>query len=113
MKPSELQELSCGISLLHGFESVPSWKDWTVGQHGVRASWRNRQGSLRSSTFLPEVAHEQGWNHLETIQALVRKAGDTFQTSMLEEMKLTRYQSSKVAITYEEYRNAIESRKEA
>ena len=31
----ELAALSCTVSLLYGFETVPSWHDWTIGTHGL------------------------------------------------------------------------------
>lgn len=108
IQSSELSELACSVSLLHDFEEAPDWKAWSIGQHGVRALWKSRRGSHRSATFLPEVAQEQGWNHLETMKALVAKAGDSFTPSMLSTVQVTRYQSSKITVTYEDYRARIE-----
>ena len=63
-------------------------------------------GSLKTATYLPEVASEQGWSKLEAIDSLLRKGGykDLITHEMRQSIKLTRYQSEKCSITYEEYR---------
>lgn len=68
-------DLQCVVTLLGEFEDISHTpNEWTVGEHGVRLafSW---QGQRYSGTFLPEVAHEQGWDRAQTLDALVRKAG--------------------------------------
>ena len=35
MAHRELAALSCTVSLLFGFETAPSWQDWTIGTHGL------------------------------------------------------------------------------
>ena len=58
-----------------------------------------------SATYLPEVAHEQGWNQQECIDSLIQKAGyyGKVTEKIREKVKLTRYQSSLCTLTYQEY----------
>ena len=56
---NELPLLKVGISLLTDFEEIQDKYDWEIGKHGL---WIEHQG--RSATFLPEVALEQGWDHV-------------------------------------------------
>lgn len=61
-----------------------------------------------SSTFLPEVAKEEDWDHKTTLKYLIRKAGYTGKIdSVLEKVKVTRYQSLRIEMSYEEYKNCI------
>jgi len=106
----EVPILECGVSLLYDFELRQNWQDWTVGEHGIQAAWKAKGGRQYSATFLPEVAESQGWNHLDTIKALIRKAGCKFEHRLLEEMEITAYKSSKVVVSFEEYQ---QSRNEA
>jgi AMME syndrome candidate gene 1 protein len=86
---SELEQLTCSVSLLTEFEDVATWNDWTIGVHGIQIKYHGY-----GATYLPEVAKEQGWNHLETLQSLMRKAGfrDIVSPQVLEGVKVTRYQ---------------------
>ena len=45
--------------------------DWVIGIHGIRIEFHNERGAKRSATYLPEVAHEQGWNHIQTIGFII------------------------------------------
>ncbi|KAJ1817156.1 hypothetical protein GGH91_002309 [Coemansia sp. RSA 2671] len=103
--PSELPRLSCSVSLLTDFEEVADYVDWEVGKHGVWIEFRNERGRKETATFLPEVAKEQGWTKVETINNLLRKGG--YELTITEEMRrsvaLTRYQSKKAHLSYDEY----------
>ncbi|KAG0682945.1 hypothetical protein C6P40_004879 [Pichia californica] len=68
-------DLQCCVTVLHSFEDITNnLMDWIVGKHGIKLSFKYHNRSY-SSTFLPEVASEQGWNKKETLNALIRKAG--------------------------------------
>ncbi|KAJ3484352.1 hypothetical protein NLI96_g5700 [Meripilus lineatus] len=131
----ELNSLECGISLLTDFEDADSYLDWTIGVHGIIVSFSaptlvpatpNRseapsplssststptRSSLASSkptysaTYLPQVAPEQGWNKIETIDSAIQKAGWTGQITedLRRCVKLRRYQSSKCFVGWDEY----------
>ena len=61
---SELNHLHCSLSLLVRFSAKPL-KDplaWQVGKHGVSLEIVGQDGEIYDSTFLPEVAEEQGWD---------------------------------------------------
>ena len=100
----ELEELSVGISLLVDFEPASHVYDWNVGEHGI---WIEFQlyGRTCTSTFLPEVASEQEWNHQETIDNLLRKGGfkGKINESIRQGIQVTRYKSSKVECHYNDY----------
>jgi len=61
--------------------------------------------TIKSATFLPEVAQQQGWTQNETIAQLVRKAGyhGELTADLLAAIHCTRYQSSKHRLTYDAY----------
>uniref|UniRef100_A0ABM5EVT3 Nuclear protein AMMECR1 isoform X1 n=1 Tax=Pogona vitticeps TaxID=103695 RepID=A0ABM5EVT3_9SAUR len=75
MTRDELPRLFCSVSLLTNFEDVCDYLDWEVGVHGIRIEFINEKGSKRTATYLPEVAKEQGWDHIQTIDSLLRKGG--------------------------------------
>lgn len=73
--------------------------------HGIILEFTDSHGNFYSATYLPDVASEQGWTHLETITSLMKKAGyrRSVSFSVLQELKVTRYRSSKHKLTYQEY----------
>ena len=101
----ELAKLNCSVSLLTNFEPASNWTDWKIGVHGIRIEFRNEKGQLRSATYLPEVAEEQGWNHNEAIDSLLRKGG--YKAHITEDFRrqisVTRYQSEKLTRTFNEW----------
>ncbi|KAJ3212196.1 AMME syndrome candidate protein 1 protein [Dinochytrium kinnereticum] len=101
----ELELLSCGISLLTDFEEVDDCYDWEIGFHGIWIEFQDDKSRRRTATFLPEVAKEQGWTKDETLHALLKKGGYSSEitSDTLKAIRLTRYQSLKRSITYEEY----------
>ncbi|KAF9731494.1 hypothetical protein PMIN06_000399 [Paraphaeosphaeria minitans] len=70
----ELPTLECGVTLLTNFEPISDPFDWAVGTHGLRISFTHH-GRRYGSTYLPDVAKEQGWTKEETLVSLMRKAG--------------------------------------
>lgn len=101
----ELGSLSCAVSLLTDFEEVSKYNDWEVGTHGITIDFGDSKGNSYSATYLPEVAHEQGWDHDQCVDSLMRKAGykGTINNALRSSLQVTRYQSSKVTLTYDEY----------
>nr|XP_033814261.1 AMMECR1-like protein isoform X3 [Geotrypetes seraphini] len=101
----ELPKLFCSVSLLTNFEDASDYLDWEVGIHGIRIEFINEKGVKRTATYLPEVAKEQDWDQIQTIDSLLRKGG--FKAPITNEfrksIKLTRYRSEKVTISYTEY----------
>jgi hypothetical protein len=77
-----------------------------VGVHGIWIHFEAPDGNEYSATYLPEVAAEQGWDQPAAIASLVRKAGyhRALPTRYLGMMRVTRYQSSKATLTYDEWR---------
>ncbi|KAJ3388922.1 AMME syndrome candidate protein 1 protein [Entophlyctis sp. JEL0112] len=102
----ELPTLTCGVSLLVQFEPAGNYLDWTIGVHGIWIEF-DLDGRRETATYLPEVAEEQGWSHVEAVDSLLRKGG--YMRKITEEfrvrVKVTRYRSLKQTITYEEYTN--------
>lgn len=106
MVPRELKDTTCAVSLLVNYEEARGWDDWTVGKHGIVINFGFTDGTDYSATYLPEVASEQRWTHKQAIDSLVRKAG--YKGKVTKELRaaiqLTRYQSSKAALSYDEWR---------
>eukprot|EP00080_Pristionchus_pacificus_P001059 PDM61079.1 hypothetical protein PRIPAC_54885 [Pristionchus pacificus] len=119
---AEMPQLHCGVSLLVQFEPAVNYLDWQVGVHGktngrgyesrptmgngIRIHFMDPvAGHRRSGVFLPEVASEQGWNHTETLDHLLRKAG--YKNEITEQLRrsveVTRFQSEKVGMSFKEW----------
>ena len=62
-------------------------------------------GRVYRGTFLPNVAPEQGWNQLKTLEALCRKAGyhGGFESVRENFILIRRYQSIKFGIDYSDF----------
>lgn len=116
------------ISLLTDFEDAESYLDWTIGVHGIYISFPHptsassseapsplssstRLSTLNSfrrtytATYLPQIAPEQGWDKIETIDSAIRKAGwnGRITEDIRRSIKLRRYQSRKCTVGWEEY----------
>nr|CDS22012.1 AMME syndrome candidate gene 1 protein [Echinococcus granulosus] len=101
----EFPHLYCSVSLLTDFEDAADYKDWQIGVHGIRIEFLNERGSQRSATYLPEVAVEQGWNHQETIDSLLRKGGykGSINEAVRSSVRLTRYRSDELQLHAGDY----------
>ena len=97
---SEVPYLHVSVSLLTDFTPLTAWDDWEVGVHGLTISYRHV-----NATYLPEVALEQGWSKEETVEELMRKGGWEGRVGDKErrEMRVTRYESQKRGMAWEEY----------
>lgn len=76
-----------------------------IGVHGIIIELSDVGGDLYSATYLPQVASEQGWDHLEAVTSLLRKAGFRRRVTreVLAALKITRYRSSIHKLSYDEY----------
>jgi|UniRef100_A0AC35GQK1 uncharacterized protein (TIGR00296 family) len=101
---NEVSSLQCGVSLLIEFEKARNYLDWDVGIHGIRIEFYYN-GRRLSAVYLPEVAVEQGWNQIDTVDHLMRKGG--YEGPIYEEDRLAisveKFKSSKVIVTYKDY----------
>lgn len=103
---NEITNLNCEVSLLVEFEKAKNPKDWVVGTHGIDIDFEDKNGNSYSATFLPEVAEEEKWDQETTLQYLIRKAGYRGSLeSIYDNIKVTRYQSIKKTISYDEYKS--------
>lgn len=56
MSHREVASLSCTVSLLCAFEEAQSWKDWTVGTHGLIIDFFGEAAPyLAPGTLCPDV----------------------------------------------------------
>ena len=59
----EVKHLNVGVSLLVNFTPIADPLNWEVGKHGIEIEFKAPSGTREySGTFLPEVAHEEGWD---------------------------------------------------
>ncbi|ANZ74683.1 BA75_00055T0 [Komagataella pastoris] len=107
---SELARLECSITLLKDFELIDNPLNWEIGKHGLRISIQSPFSSRRlSSTFLPDVAPEQGWTKDDTLEHLLLKAGVPAGSGSWEDfhnsnkLQVTRYKGVKSKITLSDY----------
>jgi hypothetical protein len=58
-----------------------------------------------SATYLPEVAPEQGWEHIDAIDSAIRKAGWNGRVSedLRRSVRVRRYQSRKCVVGWGEF----------
>lgn len=101
----ELPSLEVAVTLLTDFEDCDDAMDWELGTHGLRVSFRD--GARRyGSTFLPDVAPEQGWDKEDTLVNLVRKAGWPGKRDKWRDLdiKVVRYQGKRVHLRYAEFK---------
>ncbi|MFP4329898.1 MAG: AmmeMemoRadiSam system protein A [Spirochaetaceae bacterium] len=68
--PGELGEITLSLSLLSPIEPVSSYTEIELGRHGLLFTLGGRR-----ALFLPEVAGEQAWDLVTTLEMLTRKAG--------------------------------------
>lgn len=108
----EFPQLTVSVSILVNFEDGRDYLDWTIGIHGIRIEFHNDKGHRKTATYLPCVAEEQGWNHIQTIDSLLRKGGfnGPITQAVRQDIKLTRYQSEKVTVSYQDYLNNCRNR---
>uniref|UniRef100_A0A6M2DHH1 AMMECR1 domain-containing protein n=1 Tax=Xenopsylla cheopis TaxID=163159 RepID=A0A6M2DHH1_XENCH len=101
----EIPKLTVSVSILQHFEEAEDYMDWEIGVHGIRIEYINEKGNKRTATYLPKVAVEQGWDHIQTIDSLLRKGGyrSTITPEFRRTIKLTRYQSEEISATYTDY----------
>lgn len=117
----ELPYLRVSVSLLVNYETCANCRDWIVGVHGIIIEFvgggaggedRGRRrgdggGGTRRYTakYLPEVAHDRGWDQEEAVISLIRKSGYTGEVTqrLLSDVCCTRYRSSIHHSSYREY----------
>ncbi|CAG8435444.1 9143_t:CDS:2 [Ambispora gerdemannii] len=101
------------VSLLTDFEDAEDYLDWEAGVHGIWIEFVDDHNRRKTATYLPEIAEEQGWSKVETIDSLLRKGGFTGRITdrVRQQIILRRYQSAKYTITYAEYLEYVKSRK--
>lgn len=89
------------MSLLVQFEPASDTLDWKVGTHGIRIEYK-QHGKRLNAVYLPEVAAEQGWNNIETLDHLMRKGGfeGPIYDSDRNAVSIERFQSSKILMTF-------------
>jgi len=108
----ELPRLRVSVSILCHFEDGEDFMDWDIGTHGIRIEFKSDRGAKRTATYLPEIASEQGWDKIETIDSLLRKGG--FKAAITPEVRrsirLVRYQSEKISVAYQDYLNHCRTR---
>ncbi|KAF1956734.1 AMMECR1-domain-containing protein [Byssothecium circinans] len=101
----EVPTLEVGVTLLTNFEPISDPLDWVIGTHGLRISFLYHDRRY-GSTYLPDVAKEQGWTKEETMVSLMRKAGWNGRSGEWKKVGLSvvRYQGRQVKLRYEEWK---------
>jgi len=101
----EFPRLHVSVSLLTNFEDGYDYLDWELETHGIRIEFLNDKGHKKTATYLPEVAVEQGWDQIQTIDSLLRKGGfkGPITPEVRKSIRLTRYRSEKMSIAYSDY----------
>ena len=107
---SEVSKMSVCLSLLVRFQDKPLKDplDFQVGKHGVTLKIKGSDGELYESTFLPEVAQEQNWTEMETLQELLEKAEfeEADIDDVMDRIQITTYESITCKMSYKEFKAA-------
>eukprot|EP00249_Psilotum_nudum_P009292 c21836_g2_i1 orf=248-871(-) len=105
IQAKELPYLECTVSILTNYEPAAHYLDWEIGKHGMILEFIDLDNARHSATYLPEVAAQEGWTKLETMDSLVRKAGylGSITESLRRRFHVTRYQSSLYTMHYVDY----------
>ena len=106
VKAEEISQLRVAVSLLVQYEPCNNCFDWIVGKHGILIKfWSQSAAREYSATYLPEVAKEQNWDQKAAVTSLIRKSGYSgkIDDELFAQIDCTRYQSSKLRMTFEEY----------
>ena len=92
--------MTVGLSLLCKFTDISDPLAWEVGKHGIEIDFEVN-GRDYGSTFLPEVAEEQGWDQVTTLEYLVDKAGYSKGFKSVKSLiKARTYESIKYKMSY-------------
>ncbi len=81
-----------------------------MGVHGIQIEFPLK-GRLKTATYLPEVAQEQGWTKTQAVDSLLRKGGySEFVTEEFRShsVRVTRYRTEKCIVSYEEYLRRVQ-----
>ena len=70
LDPEELPEIRFEVSILSAPKPIAGPEEFQIGEHGIIL-----QKNGRSAVFLPQVAPEQGWDRVTTLNYLAMKAG--------------------------------------
>ena len=102
----ELSRLQCTVQLLGNFEPCAP-QEWTIGVHGLVVSFTDHaaNGAARSAVYLPDVILEQGWNRVEAIDSLIRKAGceQPITDALRNSLECSRFISTRYTVNHDEW----------
>merc|ERR1712127_474625 len=112
MSREEFPGLQVSVSVLCNFADGVDYTDWELGTHGIRIEFLSERGNKKTATFLPEVPTAQGWDKIQTIDSLLRKGGwrGAVTPDVRRSIRLVRYQSELVSVTYQDYLHHCRSR---
>ena len=103
IRKEELASLTANLSILFNFQKRKNWNDFEIGKNGITIQFEIK-GRYYNGTYLPEVMVEQKWNHEQTIESLVKKAGyKGSYKEVLDLIELETYESEKKSMGYDEY----------
>ena len=74
LQKKELNDIVLSITVLTPPRLIESYNDIILGKHGIILE-KVVGGRKKSAVYLPQVAHEQGWNLSQTLNNLSQKAG--------------------------------------
>ncbi|XP_020080512.1 uncharacterized protein At2g38710-like isoform X2 [Ananas comosus] len=129
IQAKELPYLECTVSILTNYETALHFLDWEcrrgnsplatlpafydpmIGKHGLIIEFTDPDCNIRrSATYLPEIAAQEGWTKIETIDSLMNKAGyyGFINESLRKKLHVTRYESTLYTMHYSDYALYVE-----
>nr|CAD1845027.1 unnamed protein product [Ananas comosus var. bracteatus] len=111
IQAKELPYLECTVSILTNYETALHFLDWEIGKHGLIIEFTDPDCNIRrSATYLPEIAAQEGWTKIETIDSLMNKAGyyGFVNESLRKKLHVTRYESTLYTMHYSDYALYVE-----
>jgi AMMECR1 domain-containing protein len=101
--------MDSSVSLLTPFTPIKDPLDWEEGEHGIHLTFSVPSSPVAkySATYLPEICPDQGWTKEQTVLSAIQKSGWRRKVrigdTVWQSLKMQRYGSVKVGVTWEEY----------
>ncbi|GMH84004.1 hypothetical protein TL16_g09783 [Triparma laevis f. inornata] len=113
IRRNELDRLNCFIEIPNTYSSIYNLGDWIPGVHGLSIRFTDSIGSIFSGQIMPVDTSDVNLTQDDVMKMLVSKAGykGSVTRSMILEAAFMRFETTKISLTWGEYRDFARKRK--
>ncbi|GMI02002.1 hypothetical protein TrVE_jg11496 [Triparma verrucosa] len=113
IRRNELERLDCFIEIPNTYSSMYNLGDWIPGVHGLSIRFTDSIGSIFSGQIMPVDTSDASLSKEDVMKMLVSKAGykGAITHKMLLEAIFMRFETTKISMTFREYRDWARRRK--